>query len=118
MIRAKKYKPESPEWVLAQFFDCWQRRAWRQILSYVRASWIDRYEEMASGMIKAVLNSRLIDTRFVQLNADTGAVVEYLVEISYRAWSDYSLTDTVTTKIRLFRERKKWRVDPDSIHLV
>ena len=117
MIKSKKYKSESPEWVIAQFFDCWRRRAWRQILFYIRSSWIDRYEDMASGMIKAVLNSRLVDADFVQLNANTGAVVEFLIEITFRSWGDYSVNEKAVTKIRLFRERKKWRVDPDSIDL-
>ena len=115
MIKAKRYKPKSPEWVMAMFFNCWRRRAWKQMLPYTQNSWVAQYGEKASKQIKILLRGMLVDANLVQRNNTTPAMAEYLIKINYKPWGIHSYTKTVTSKVRLIRERKSWNIVPDSV---
>ena len=107
MIKIRDYKPNTPEWAMANFFNCWKRRAWVQMLDYVQPSWIARYEE-PSRALRASLY-KLVDTEFIQRNDTTGIVAVFLVDI-HREF--YGVTDRAKQPVRLVREGKKWGIDP------
>jgi len=107
MIRVRDYKPDSPEWVMASFFDCWKRRAWAQMLKYVQPSWLAKYEQ-PNKILRQSLHT-LVDTEFIQMNANTGIVAVFLVGIRRKL---YTITDHSIQAVRLVREGKKWGIDP------
>lgn len=102
MIKIRDYKPNSPEWVMAKFFDCWKRRAWVQMLNYVQPPWLTRHKE-PNKVLRLSLN-KLVNTEFIQMNANTGIVAVFLVNISKKVH-----------EVRLVREDKRWGLDPSSI---
>ena len=110
MIKIRDYKPDTPEWVMAKFFNCWKRRAWSQILDYVQPSWLAQYED--PNRVLKMLLGRLVNAEFVQMNANTGIVAVFLVRIHKRFYTeDYESVQ----KVRLVRKGKKWGIDPNSI---
>lgn len=110
MIKQKNYKEGSPEWVMAKFFDCWKRRAWKQMLDYVQPSWLAIHKE-PNKILRLSLHT-LVDTEFIQLNANTGVVAIFLVSISKKS---YVVASQWQYAIRLVREGKKWGIDPKSV---
>lgn len=106
MIKSKDYKQGSPEWVMAKFFDCWKRRAWKQMLDYVQPSWIFQYKD--PSRILRISFSKLINVDLVQMNANTGAVAIFSIKLFRETGLSWPL-------VKLVRERKKWGVDPRSI---
>jgi len=119
MINPKTHKQGSPEWVLAKFLEAWKRRAWKQMVDYVRSSWLDIYTE-PDKWLKLTFNPELIDARLIQASGRTPAVTEYLVEIEYKA--PFAIQKKVVSKIRLYSEMKPfkevvWGVDPTTIIL-
>lgn len=113
MINQRKYEVNSPEWVMAKFFDCWKRRAWKQILHYIQASKLAHYQE-PNRWIRQILRSKLISVEFIQVNARTSVVAVFLVRIKTRI-KPYAPVDEALKKVKLFREGKKWGVIPGSI---
>ncbi len=113
MIKVKRYKPRSSEWVMAMFFDCWRRRQWRKMLAYTQSSWIIQYGNEASKRMKTLLGGMLVDVNLVQRNNTTPAMVEYLIKIRFKPWRGHART--VMSKVRIVRERKGWNVVPDSV---
>lgn len=111
MMKARKYKSGSPEWVMAMFFDCWKRRQWRKILNYTQGS-------RQTYQMKMILDGRLTDARLIQRNDTTPVVAEYLVETntySGRQPNKHSIVESTISKVRLIRERKGWSVIPESV---
>lgn len=107
MIKIRDYKPNSPEWVMAKFFDCWKRRAWIQILDYVQPSWLAQHKE-PNRVLRLSLHN-LIDTEFIQMNANTGIVAVFLVDFHREGYA------VAVQEVRLVRESKRWGLDPSSI---
>ena len=119
MINPKTHKQGSPEWVLAKFFEAWKRRAWKQMIDYIRPSWLRIYVEPGEWL-KLAVNPELIDARLIQASGRTPAVIEYLVEIEYKA--PFAISKKVVSKIRLYSEMTSlqetvWGVDPGTIIL-
>lgn len=119
MINPKTHKQGSPEWVLAKFFEAWKRRAWKQMIDYIRPSWLRIYVEPGEWL-KLAVNPELIDARLIQASGRTPAVTEYLVEIEYKV--ALAIPKKVVSKIRLYSEMKPlqevvWGVDPTTIIL-
>ena len=119
MINPKTHKQGSPEWVLAKFFETWKDRAWRRMVEYIRPSWLRIYVEPGEWL-KLAVNPELIDARLIQASGRTPAVIEYLVEIEYKA--PLAITKKVVSKIRLYSEMTSlqetvWGVDPATIIL-
>ena len=110
MIKIREFKPNSPGWVMAKFFNCWKRRAWVQMLAYIQPSWLAQHEE-PNRTLRLSLHT-LVDAEFVQVNAETGITTVFLVDI--RRKSDYHADQSVKA-VRLVREGKKWGIDPGSI---
>lgn len=110
MISTHDYKPNSPGWVMARFFNCWKRRAWVQMLAYVQPSWLVQHEE-PNRVLRLSLHT-LVDAEFVQINAETGITTVFLVNIDRK--SSYHRDQSVKA-VRLVREGKKWGIDPKSI---
>ncbi len=110
MIKIKNYKQGSPEWVMAKFFDCWKRRAWKQMLDYVQPSWLAIHKE-PNKVLRLSLD-KLIDIQFVQVNAKTGVIAIFQINIRTRF---HSSDDIALKAVRLVREGKKWGVDPRNI---
>ena len=116
MIKIRDYKADSPEWVMAKFFDCWKRRAWKQMADYIQLSWLDAMPD-PSKMLKSHFNVKLLDVNFIQVNARTGVVTEFLIELD--------VSEKAVHKIRLICEtapmrpspKGKWGVNPTSIVL-
>jgi len=80
------------------------------MLDYVQPSWLARHEE-PNRILKLSLD-KLVDTEFIQMNANTGVVAVFLVNIHTR----FHVTDNITSRaVRLVREGKKWGVDPTMI---
>ncbi len=108
MLNPQNYKKDSPEWVLAKFLECWKKRAWRKILIFTRPSWLKKQGD-PSRAIRFILNRKIVDAEFLQVNAQTPAVTSLLVQID----SGFLYTiDSSKYEIKLFRENKKWGVDP------
>lgn len=119
MINPKMHKQGSPEWVLAKFFETWKRRAWKQMVDYIRSSWLDIYTE-PDKWLKLIFKLELIDARLIQANARTPAVTEYLIEIEYKA--PLAIAKKGVSKIRLYSritslQEVVWGVDPTTIIL-
>ena len=119
MINPKMHKEGSPEWVLAKFFKAWKNRAWKQMVDYIRPSWLRIYVEPGKWL-KLTFNPELIDARLIQASGRTPAVVEYLVEIEYKA--PLAIAKKIVSKIRLYSEMTPlqetvWGVDPATIIL-
>lgn len=110
MIKIHDYKPNSPEWVMANFFDCWQKRRWMQILNYVQPSWLAQYKEPNKVLRMSLY--MLVDTKFIQMNANTGVVAVFLVDIHTKS---HTFNNWSQRTIRLVREGRKWGIDPKSI---
>jgi len=107
MIRIRDYKPDTPEWVMANFFNCWKRRAWAQMLNYIQPSWLALHEEPNKVLRQSLYT--LIDAEFIQRNATTGIVAVFLMNIHRKL---YTITDQSTQAVRLVREGKRWGIDP------
>lgn len=119
MINPKMHKEGSPEWVLAKFLEAWKRRAWKQMVDYIWPPWLRIYVE-PDEWLKLAANPELIDARLIQACGRTPAVVEYLVEIEYKA--PLAIAKKIVSKIRLYSEMKPfqevvWGVDPATITL-
>lgn len=119
MINPKMHKEGSPEWVLAKFFKAWKKRAWKQMVDYIRPSWLRIYVEPYKWL-KLTFNPELIDARLIQANARTPAVTVYQVEIEYKA--PLAIAKKVVSEIRLYSEltslqETEWGVDPTTIIL-
>lgn len=119
MINPKMHKEGSPEWVLAKFFEAWKNRAWKQMIDYIRSSWIGVVADPYNAL-KAYFNPELIDARLIQASGRTPAVTEYLIEIEYR--DVRVIPKKVVSKIRLYSEMTSlqetvWGVDPATIIL-
>jgi|GEM_PF-5061439 len=117
MINPKMHKQGSPEWVLAKFLEAWKRRAWKQMVDYIRPSWLLIYVEPGEWL-KLTFNPELIDARLIQASGRTPAVTEYLVEIEYMALR--TIPKKNVSKIRLYSEMNSlqevvWGVDPTTI---
>lgn len=112
MIAIRDYKLNSPEWVVAKFFDCWKRRAWQQILDYVQLSWLNQYDE-PNRMLRRSLHT-LADAEFIQVNANTGAVAVILVDIYIKSYKGINIT---RHSVKLIHEEGQWGIDPRSIVL-
>lgn len=110
MIKSKNYKQGSSEWVMAKFFDCWKRRAWKQMLDYVQPSWLHQYKD-PSRMLRMILN-KLVSAEFVQVNANTGVVAVFAMKVFRETYSVIGLS---YPSVKLVREGKKWAVDPRSL---
>jgi len=110
MIKIRDYKPYSPEWVIAKFFDCWKRRAWVQLLDYVQLSWLNQYDE-PNRILRLSLQT-LDNAEFVQVNANTGAVAVIIVDIYLKLKTGI---DKSRHSVRLVYENGRWGVDPRSI---
>jgi hypothetical protein len=116
MIKVKDYKQDSPEWVIAKFFDCWKRRAWKQITDYVQLSWLSVYSE-PKKRLKSCFSRKLIDANLIQVNARSGVVTDILVE--------FDISQKLVSEIRLICEKApmrtsakgKWGVNPASVFL-
>lgn len=115
MMEAVSYKPKSPEWTLAMFFDCWRRRAWQQMLAYTQYSWVADYGEMASRFIKAALRGRFVSAEFIQRNNTTSVAVEYLIKIRYKTWGRDAVGRSKISKIKLIHNKGAWGVVPESV---
>ena len=117
MINPKMHKKGSPEWVLAKFFEAWKRRAWKQMVDYIKSSWLVIYKE-PDTWLKLTFNPELIDARLIQASGRTPAVIEYLVEIEYKA--PLAIAKKSVSKIRLYSKMTSlqetvWGVDPTTI---
>ncbi len=116
MIVIRDYKPNSPEWVMANFFDCWKRRAWVQMADYIQLSWLNAMPASIK-MLKSHFNVKLLDANLIQVNARTGVVTEFLIEVD--------VPKKAVIKVRLICEtapmrpspKGKWGVNPTSIVL-
>lgn len=109
MINPQSYKLDSPEWVLAKFLECWKRRAWKQMLNYVRKSWLEKHQD-PSKVLRSLLNFKLISADLIQINANTGTVAVFLMQLQYRG---FTFDNISSIEIKLFRESKRWGVSPD-----
>lgn len=119
MINPKMHKKGSPEWVLAKFFEAWKNRAWKQMVDYIRSSWLRIYVE-PDKWLKLAVNPELIDARLIQASGRTPAVTVYQVEIEYKA--SLAITKKVVSEIKLYSEMTSlqevvWGVDPSTIIL-
>lgn len=110
MIIIRDYKLNSPEWVVANFFDCWKRKAWIQILDYVQPSWLNRYDE--PNRILRLSLPTLANAEFIQVNANSGAVAVLLVEIYLKT---YMGIEPLRRAVKLVHGEGRWGIDPDSI---
>jgi len=116
MIDPKKYEKDSPEWVLAKFLAAWKRRDWKQMADYTQLSWLDIYKEPVEWL-KLAFSTRLIDASLMQINAKTGVVAEFLIELD--------VGEKIVSRIKLICEEApmrpspygKWGVNPTSIIL-
>ena len=114
MINPKMHKKGSPEWVLAKFFEAWKRRAWGQMVDYVRRGWIGAITD--PKVLKAYFNPELINARLIQANARTPAVTVYQIEIEYKA--PLAIAKKVVSEIKLYSDQDMvWGVEPATIDL-
>ena len=114
MINPKMHKKGSPEWVLAKFLDAWKRRAWGQMVDYIRRGWIGAITD--PKVLKAYFNPELINARLIQANARTPAVTVYQIEIEYKA--PLAIAKKVVSEIKLYSDQDMvWGVEPATIDL-
>ncbi len=111
-MKISDYKSKNPTWALAHFFDCWKRKAWKQILEYVQLSWIARNKE-PSKILRMSLPP-LIDTEFIQVISHKKRSASVLLVNIQRRLKNTGL-DHLQQEVKLFYEDEKWKVDPESI---
>jgi len=110
MINSRNYKIDTPEWVMARFFECWKLRAWKQMLGLIQSSWSSQYKDPSKAL--RMMLGKFVSVEFVQMNANTGAVAVFLMNISKEL---YSVPIQSRLAVKLIREGKKWVVDPRSL---
>jgi hypothetical protein len=111
MMKTTDYKPKNPQWALAHFFDCWKRRAWKQILEYVQLSWIARHKD-PSKVLRTSLHT-LVNAEDMQIIFHKKRSAHILLVRIQR--KSNTAIDQSQQKVKLFYEDNKWRVDPESI---
>lgn len=111
MMKTTDYKPKNPQWALAHFFDCWKRRAWKQILEYVQLSWLTQHED-PSKALRTSLHT-LVDAKEMRIifHKKRNAHI-LLVNIQRKLNTD---VDQSQREVKLSYEDNKWRVDPESL---
>lgn len=112
MMKVTDYKSKNPQWALAHFFDCWKRRAWKQILKHVQSSWLARHKE-PNKTLRTSLHT-LVDAEDMGIILHKKRSAHILLVSIQRKLQTGEIVQS-HRKVKLAYEDGKWRVDPKSI---
>jgi len=115
MMKATDYKSKNPQRVLAKFFDCCKRRAWKQILKHVQSSWLARHKEPSKELRMAFRGIYDVeDMGIIFHKKRTSHTLSVNIKRSIEGKSHTSIVQS-HREAKLTYEEGKWRVDPESI---
>jgi len=121
MIKSQDYPEQSPEWVMAKFFDAWDKRNWKMMLRYCQLSWKKLNEHCdLEKVLLARFRHKLLDVKLLEMIDVSEVAKDAYVEIAY---SDSAFKKKIRRKIRLVCEKAplhpskdgSWGINPISM---
>lgn len=128
MINPQDYPEHTPEWVLAKFFEAWDKRNWKTMLKYCQLSWVKRpliyptvpfldklkvYKHSTVVTEKILFNQfkhKLLDAKILGIKDISDVTKDISIEIYYK---DINVKRKMRRKVRLICEKAPMQPSPE-----
>lgn len=121
MINPQDYPEHTPEWVLAKFFEAWDKRNWKVMLKHCQLSWMKLSEHAdIEKVIQSQFRHKLLNAEILKIEKISEVTRDISVKIYQK---NINVKRRIIRKVRLICEiapmqpspEGRWGVNPTSM---